>query len=100
MAVNERLLDRMQCAVCAGQALDGDELFAVERRHELDARIDRAKADAVAVKLAHDDSTGTAIALGAAFLGSDAAEVLAQNLEDRASRVDGIERDDVAVERE
>src|SRR5207253_7025502 len=43
---------------------------------------------------------GAAIALRAAFLGSGAAQVLAQKLKDRAGRVDGIERDDVAVERE
>ena len=100
VAVDERLLDRMQRAVCAGQALDGDELLAVERRHELDARIDRAKADPAAVKLADDDGTGAAIAFGTAFLGSGAAQILAQKLKDRAGRVDGIERNDVAVERE
>src|SRR5439155_19378005 len=53
-----------------------------------------------AVKLADYDGTGGAIGCGAAFLGSGAAQILAQKLKDRAGRVDGVERDDLAVERE
>src|SRR5436190_458872 len=68
---DERLLDRMQRAVVAFQALGGDELLAVERWHELNAGIDGAEPDAIAGKLSDHDGAGAAIALGATFLRPD-----------------------------
>src|SRR5205807_9549541 len=54
---------------CA-EVLDSDELFAVERRHEQDARVNGAVADAAALELAEDDRAGAAVALGTALLGA------------------------------
>src|SRR5947207_956643 len=100
MAVDERLLDRMQRAIIASQALDGDQLLAVERRDKLNARIDRAKSHAAVLELADDDGTCAAIALGTAFLRTGATQILAQILKHRPRRIDIVQRDDVTVERE
>ena len=53
------------------QVLDREQRLAVERRQELDAGIDRAKVQSLAMPLGEHDGAGAAIALGAAFLGAD-----------------------------
>src|SRR2546425_2423435 len=60
----------MQGAIRRAEVLDSDELFAVQRRHEQDARVDGAVADAAVLELAEDDRAGAAVALRAALLGT------------------------------
>ncbi len=100
MAVDEGLLDRMQRSFRAFQAFDGDELLAVERGHELDARVDRAKAHAVAIEFGEDHGARAAIALGAAFLGAGPTKVLAEEVEHAFRRRDSLDRADLAVQHE
>ena len=61
---------RVKLAVCAAQALDGDELLAVQRRHEQDAGVDRAIAQAIAHDFAEHHGASAAIALSASLLGA------------------------------
>src|SRR5262245_22069334 len=100
VAVDHRLLHRMQRTVGALEALDGDELLAVERRDKLDARVDGAEAHAIAFELGQHYRARAAVALGTAFLGSGPAEILAQEVENALGRRDTLDRADPAVERE
>ena len=85
VALDHRFLHRMQRAVRLTQVLDGEERFAVQRRHELDAGVDRLEVDAARlVALADHDRARAAVAFGAAFLGAGAMRVLAQILQDGA----------------
>ena len=82
VAFDHRLLHRMQRAVRLAQVFDGVERFAVERGHELDARVDRLEVDAARrVALADHDRACAAVAFGAAFLGAGAMRVFAQILQ-------------------
>jgi hypothetical protein len=99
VALDHRFLHRVQFATGRTQILDREERLAVERRHELDADIDRLQFDVVAVQLAHDDGARTAIALGAAFLRART-PMLAQPLENALRRVDVVDRDDPPSEHE
>ena len=72
----------MQRAVGGAQVFDGEERFAVERRQELDAGVDRFERErALRVELADDHRAGAAVAFSAAFLGAGAMPVFAQMLE-------------------
>jgi hypothetical protein len=82
VAIDQRLLHRMQRAVRLAQVFNGKERAAIEGRQELDAGVDRLEAHRTAcVAFAEDNRTGAAIAFRAAFLGAGAARVLAQVLE-------------------
>ena len=50
VAVDHRLLHRVQVAIRLPQVLDGEERLAVERRHELDAGVDGLERHRVAVR--------------------------------------------------
>ena len=100
MAIDERPLHGVQSAILPFQALDGDQLLAVKRRQKLDTRVDGAEPDVVARKLAEHDGAGAAVALGAAFLGTGPAEVLAQEIEHGTGRCHAIDAANLAVEHE
>src|SRR5438552_16486422 len=100
MAVDQRLLDGMERAVWTLEALDGDELLAVERRDELDARVDGTETDAVSLEFPHDDGARAAVTLSAALFGPGAAQLFAQKVEYSPRRLDVAHRDDFAVEHE
>ena len=100
VGLDQRLLDGVEIAVAVRQVLDGDQLLAVERRHELDAGIDRAIAEPVAVELAEHHRAGAAIALGAALLGAAAPLDPAQILEHGHRRIDRAELAEPAAEQE
>jgi hypothetical protein len=68
-------------AVGLAQVLDREQCLAVQRRHELNARIHRLEVDAAVNELRDDDRARAAIALGAAFLGARAPQVLPQIVE-------------------
>ena len=96
MAVDQRLLHRVQRTVALLQVLDREQGLAVERRQELDAGIDGAQRQAAhdaagggreARDLADHDRAGTAVTLVATFLGAVARGVLAQPVEHAARRV-------------
>ena len=91
------LLHRMQAAVGDLEVLDGEELLAVERRHELDAGIDGAIADAIAIELTEDDRAGAAVAFRATLLGSHRIAALraAEELQHRHGRWQTLEADQV-----
>src|SRR4030095_17260835 len=93
-------LNRMQRAVGAFQSFDGDQFLAVERGHELNARIDRAKAHGIAVELSKDHGTRAAIALGASLLGADTPQLFAEQVEHASRRRYGFDGADLAVEHE
>src|SRR5438105_2110782 len=99
VALDHRLLHRMQSAVLAAQAFDGDKRLAVERWHELDARIDSAIAQRAVVDFRRDNGARAAIAFGAAFFRARASAIFAQVLKHGARRIHVAERDDLAVER-
>jgi hypothetical protein len=84
MLLDHRLLDRMQLAV--GNIFNGDHLGAVSLPREHDAGIDRPIDDAASVKTAQHDRAGTAVALGAAFLGAGRALLKPQIVEERHVR--------------
>ena len=90
----------MQRAVVTLQAFHGEEFLSVQRRQELDARIDRAKAHAWTVEFADDHGAGAAVALGASFFGSGPVEVFAQEIEHGARGIDVPDGDDFAIEDE
>ena len=88
VTLDHGLLHGVQGAVGPAQVLDRDQLLAVELRHEQDAGVDRAIADAIALELAQHHGTGAAIALGAAFLGAAAALHLAQPVQHGEVRIE------------
>ncbi len=102
MAIDHRLLCRVE--PCAGpvETLHSDELLAVQSRQELDAGVHRSEQEAVAaaVEFGDRDCTCAAITFGAAFLGTRSAQVLAKKLQHRARRVDVFQFNDLAVQHE
>jgi hypothetical protein len=100
MGLDHGALHRVQRPVRRLEALDRHHLLAVERRHEADARVDRAVAHRAAVRLAHDHGAGAAVALGAALLGAAAPERAAKVLQQRGGRGRVARLDDLAVEQE
>ncbi len=88
VAIDHRLLHRVQRAVRRLQVLDGEDLAAVEGRHEADAGVDGLVPDAVAVQASDHDGAGAAVAFGAAFLGAGLAFGQAQPVEHRHRRID------------
>ncbi len=79
VALDERLLHRMERARRGAQALDGEHGLAVERGEETDAGVDRLPGErAVAARLGDDDRARAAVALGAAFLRAGELPRLAQ----------------------
>ena len=88
MAVDHRLLHRMQRTVRLTQVLDRQQRLAVQRRQELDACVDGLELDRAGVgQLADDDRARAAVAFRAAFLGAGAMRVLAQVLQHGAGNV-------------
>src|SRR5208337_1129824 len=75
-------LHRME-PVALGEALDGDDLRAVEAQRECQTRIDPLPV--------HEHGAGAALPTVAALLGSGQAEALAQEIEERCARI--VERD-------
>ena len=102
MAIDHRLLNGVQPRAVGVEAFDGDQFLAIERRQELDARVDRPQGDAATVsnELCDDDRASTTIAFGATFLGTFTPEVLAQVLQHRARRRDVLQFMNLAVENE
>ena len=98
VAIDHRLLHRMQAAVRAFQMLDRQQLAAVQRRQEADAGIDRLVAQPSAIEPADDDGAGAAIALGAAFLAAGTRAVIAQPVEHGQGRVDARQADDLTIQ--
>ena len=85
MVVHHRLLHRVQPFL--RQILDGDQLPAVQRRQQLDASVEGAVADAIAIEIADHDRAGPAIAFRATLLGAGAA-LRTQPVEDRQLRIE------------
>lgn len=102
MVVDHGSLYGMQPATSRRQALDRNQLFAIERRQELDAGINRPHRKIVAIsgQLGDHNGAGTAIALCATLFRSGAAEVLAKELQHSARRVDVVELDQLTIEYE
>ena len=100
MAVDHGLLNGMQAVV--RQALDGNQLLAVECRQELDAGVDRANPDALpaAIEFGDHHRTGTAIAFGTTLFRPGATQVLTQKLQHGPRGIDILEFHDPAVEHE
>lgn len=99
MMVNHCLLHGMQITI-ARQTFDGNEFFAVQRRQELDTRIDRANRKLVifTVKLGQHHSARAAISFGAPLLGAGSSEIFAQELQYGTRRIDAFKFDDLAIE--
>jgi hypothetical protein len=88
MAVDHRLLDRVQATAFVAQMLHGDHLGAADLRQKQDAGVHLAVPDRTVVQRAEHDRAGAAVALGAALLGASAPLNLAQILQKRHGRVD------------
>ena len=85
MALQHRLLRRVQTAVGACQVLHRPERHGVDRVRESDAAVDRAIADLPVLQLAEHHRAGAAVAPGAALFGSGAVQIFAQQLEQCAA---------------
>lgn len=77
------------------EAFDADQLLAVQRRDKGEARVEAAVAQAVVALLvlaqfADDHGAGAAVTTGAALFGAGFAQVLAQVLQHRHVRVQGV----------
>ncbi len=84
MALDQRLLHRVQRAVLAAHVLDGEQGLAVQRGQELDARVDGLQPDAaIGLQFAEHHRACTAIALRAPFFGACAVGVFTQVLQHR-----------------
>jgi len=99
MVIDHRLLYRMQVAVVS-QALNRDQFFSVKRRQKLDAGVDGANRETVSptIEFGKNDRARAAVSLGTTFLRASPAEIFAQELQNRSSRVDVLEFDDFAIE--
>ncbi len=82
VAVDHRLLDAVQTALVL-EVFDADQLLAVQRGDEGQARVEGAIAQALAHQLADHHGTGATVTGGAALLGSGLATILAQILQHR-----------------
>ena len=100
VAVDHRLLDRVQPSVGALEVLDGEQLAAVQGRHELNAGVDGAVVEPRTIRLGDDHGAGTAVALVAPFLGPRPASCQPQPVEHRLGRVDPVELDQLVAEEE
>ncbi len=100
MMVDHRLLYGVQSAGGLLQALDRDELLAVQGRQKADTRIDRTIRDTSTRQFAEHDGAGAAISLGAALLGTASALNLAQVVENGHGRRWLIDAHDAAVQNE
>lgn len=94
MAIGHGFLHAVQLALVL-ETFDADQLLAMQGGDERQARVEAAVADAVAAvrvldEFAHDHGAGAAVAAGAAFLGAGLAQVLAQVLQHRHVRVQGV----------
>jgi hypothetical protein len=81
VAVDHRLLHRMQAPLGGFEAFHGDELLAVEDWQEQDAGVDGLVAKPVARRLAEHHRAGAAVALRAALLRAGLALLDAQVLQ-------------------
>src|SRR5580693_3781359 len=90
--IDHRLLHRMQ-RLAISEVLDRDELRAVELAQEQDAGIDRLAGQLAATEPRQHDRAGAAITLGATFLRTRGALVLAQPVEHSGARREAVERD-------
>lgn len=88
MVVDHRLLHRMRFSVSA-QALYRYELLAIQGGQKLNTGIDSAYCNviAIAIQLSQYDSTGSAVSLGTAFLGTGSTQIFSEELQNRASRI-------------
>ena len=84
VALVQRLLHRMRCAVRGGQVGGGPQCHAIDGVRHSDAAVDGAVADLIALQLPQHHGAGAAVAFVAAFLGGAVAEVFAQQLQQRA----------------
>src|SRR5437867_2262090 len=100
MAIDHGALHRMQRVVVALQTFDGEQFLPVQRWQKLDARIDRTKPHTRSVELGDDYGARATVALGASFLGSGSAQVLAQEIEHGARGIDVPDSNDFAIENE
>ena len=72
VAIDHRLLHRMQAPVLS-EVLDRDQLRAIKHAEKLDAGIDRLIDEPALDEPADGDRAGAAVALPAAFFGTDEA---------------------------
>ncbi len=94
MAIGHGLLHAVQLALVL-ETLDADQLLAVQRRNEGQARVQAAVAQAVVAlvvlgQFADHHGAGAAVTTGAALLGARFAQVLAQVLQHRHVWVQGM----------
>ena len=88
MAVDHGLLHGMQRSVLRRQVLDRHHMGGVQRADEADAGIDRFILKFAADEPPDQHGAGTAIALGAAFLGARQPALQAQEVEQRLGRIE------------
>jgi hypothetical protein len=100
MAVNQRCLHRVQTV--PGNTFDGDELLAIKRGQKLNARVDSTCRQPVTrlVDVGDNNGAGTAIALGASFLGARPAKIIAKELQHGPGGADISQFDNFTVENE
>ena len=99
MAINHRLLHRMQLASRI-EALDCDEFFAIERRQKLYAGVDRPKGQIVTISIEFGEHyrAGTTVTFGAALFRSGSIDIFAKELQHGSSWIDVADFNDLAVE--
>ena len=100
MAIDERLLHRMERAVIGLQAFDGEHRLAVDRWQQPDACVDGFPGDAPANPLGNDDRAGATIAFRTAFRRPGQPALDAQDLQQRRLRREAGDVDAFSVQQE
>lgn len=97
--INHGFLHGMQFTIPA-QTFDRDEFLAIERRQKLNAGIDGAYSQVIAVTIQfrEHNSARAAITFGAAFFGAGTAQVFAEKLQYCSIGINAGEFDDFPIE--
>jgi hypothetical protein len=98
MAIDHRLLHRVQRPGFLAQVLNGKHSLTVQGRHELDACVYGAHPQFTVQQFANDDRAGAAVSFGTTFLGTRQTAIFAQVVEQAAGGVDMLKRLHFTVE--
>ena len=102
MAVDHRLLNRMQVSVFAAQSFDRDQFFPVDSRQKLYAGIYGLEFNVctASINLDENNSAGSAVSLGTTLFRTLERQVLPQELQYGPRRIGNRRLNDVAIEQE
>ena len=100
MRADHFLLDRMQQSVRLAQVFDGQQVAAIQRRHELNAGIYGTIKQLAVLKRSKCHGAGAAISFGATFLGTRPFAMLAQIFHNGHCRCNIVQLDNFSAKNE